>query len=167
MTTTSISDHSFTRYSIDLTAGDISSQSHQCEDLEDVLGGIARGFKVMESCPVSDAYAPDATLLMTLGILSGSNAMTGLRTYFLAYSTLKRSLTGLPSAMWSAGGGKVGTKLRYLDVDEIAFTGRSESPVLLYIGRESDEPDSPVTMRLEDATDLAGLKVNAKMQSLK
>jgi aldehyde:ferredoxin oxidoreductase len=167
MTTTSISDHSFTRYSIDLTAGDISSQSHQCEDLEDVLGGIARGFKVMESCPVSDAYSPDATLLMTLGVLSGSNAMTGLRTYFLAYSPLKRSLTGLPSAMWSAGSGKFGTKLRYLDVDEIAFTGRSESPVLLYIGRESDEPDSPVTMRLEDATDLAGLKVNAKMQSLK
>ena len=167
MTTTSISDHSFTRYSIDLTAGDISSQSHQCEDLEDVLGGIARGFKVMENCPVSDAYSPDATLLMTLGVLSGSNAMTGLRTYFLAYSPLKRSLTGLPSAMWSAGSGKFGTKLRYLDVDEIAFTGRSESPVLLYIGRESDEPDSPVTMRLEDATDLAGLKVNAKMQSLK
>ena len=167
MTTTSISDHSFTRYSIDLTAGDISSQSHQCEDLEDVLGGIARGFKVMEKCPVSDAYAPDATLLMTLGILSGSNAMTGLRTYFLAYSPLKRSLTGLPSAMWSAGSGKFGTKLRYLDVDEVAFTGRSESPVLLYIGRESDAPDSPVTMRLEDATDLAGMKVNAKIQSLK
>ena len=167
MTTTTVSDHTYTRYSVDLGSGEIGSQNHQCEDLEDVLGGIARGFKLMESCPVEDAYDPSATLLLTLGVLSGSNAMTGLRTYFLAYSPLKRSLTGQPSAMWSAGSGKFGTKLRYLDLDEISFTGRSDTPVLLYIGRESEDPDSPVTMRLEDATDLVGLRVNAKIQALK
>jgi len=167
MTTTTVSDHAYTRFSVDLGSGEIASQDHQCEDLEDVLGGIARGFKLMESCAVDDAYDPDATLLLTLGVLSGSNAMTGLRTYFLAYSPLKRSLTGQPSAMWSAGSGKFGTKLRYLDLDEIALTGRSDTPVLLYIGRESDAPDSPVTMRIEDATDLAGLRVNAKIQALK
>ena len=167
MTTTTVSDHTYTRYSVDLGSGEIGSQNHQCEDLEDVLGGIARGFKLMESCPVEDAYDPSATLLLTLGVLSGSNAMTGLRTYFLAYSPLKRSLTGQPSAMWSAGSGKFGTKLRYLDLDEISFTGRSDTPVILYIGRESEAPDSPVTMRLEDATDLVGLRVNAKIQALK
>ncbi len=167
MTTTTVSDHAYTRFSVDLGSGEIASQDHQCEDLEDVLGGIARGFKLMESCAVDDAYDPDATLLLTLGVLSGSNAMTGLRTYFLAYSPLKRSLAGQPSAMWSAGSGKFGTKLRYLDLDEIALTGRSDTPVLLYIGRESDAPDSPVTMRIEDATDLAGLRVNAKIQALK
>jgi len=166
MTTPSISDHAYTRYNVDLGSGEIACQSHPCEDLEDVLGGIARGFKFIESCPVNDAYDPAATLLMTLGVLSGSNAMTGLRTYFVAYSPLKRSHTGLPSAMWSAGSGKFGTKLRYLDLDEIAFTGRSDSPVLLYIGRESDEPDAAVTLRLEDASHLVGLKVNAKIQSL-
>ena len=103
MTTTTVSDHAYTRYSVDLGSGEIGSQNHQCEDLEDVLGGIARGFKLMESCPVEDAYDPNATLLLTLGVLSDSNAMTGLRTYFLAYSPLKRYLTGQPSAMWSAG----------------------------------------------------------------
>jgi aldehyde:ferredoxin oxidoreductase len=40
---------------------------------------------------------------------------TGLRTYFHAYSPLKRSSSGLPSAMWSTGSGKFGTKLRFLD----------------------------------------------------
>ena len=93
--------------------------------------------------------------------------MTGLRAYFVAYSPLKRSRAGLPSAMWSAGSGKFGTKLRYLDVADIVLVGRSDTPVLLYIGRDSDDPESPVTMRLEDASDLAGLRVNAKIQSLK
>ena len=167
MTNSSFSDHAYTRYSVDLGSGDISSRTHQCEDLEDVLGGIARGFKFIEMCPVDDAYDPAATLLLTLGVLSGSNAMTGLRTYLLAYSPLKRSHTGLPSAMWSAGSGKFGTKLRHLDLDEIVLTGRSEAPVLLYIGRESGDPDSAVTMRLEDATGLVGMGVNAKIQSLK
>ncbi len=167
MTTASISDLAFTRYSVDLASGTIDSRTHDCEDLEDVLGGIARGFKFIENCPVTDAYDPAATLLLTLGVLSGSNAMTGLRTYFVAYSPLKRSHTGLPSAMWSAGSGKFGTKLRQLDVDEIALSGRSDTPVLLHITRESDAPDSPVTMTLEDASDLVGLRVNAKIQSLK
>jgi aldehyde:ferredoxin oxidoreductase len=167
MTTASISDLAFTRYNVDLASGTIDSRTHDCEDLEDVLGGIARGFKFIENCPVTDAYDPAATLLLTLGVLSGSNAMTGLRAYFLAYSPLKRSHTGLPSAMWSAGSGKFGTKLRQLDVDEIALSGRSDTPVLLHITRESDAPDSPVTMTLEDASDLVGLRVNAKIQSLK
>ncbi|MFP6703116.1 MAG: aldehyde ferredoxin oxidoreductase N-terminal domain-containing protein [Planctomycetaceae bacterium] len=167
MTTASISDLAFTRYSVDLASGTIDSRTHDCEDLEDVLGGIARGFKFIENCPVTDAYDPAATLLLTLGVLSGSNAMTGLRAYFVAYSPLKRSHTGLPSAMWSAGSGKFGTKLRQLDVDEIALSGRSDTPVLLHITRESDAPDSPVTMTLQDASDLVGLRVNAKIQSLK
>jgi aldehyde:ferredoxin oxidoreductase len=167
MTTASISDLAFTRYSVDLTSGTIDGRTHDCEDLEDVLGGIARGFKFIENYPVSDAYDPAATLLLTLGVLSGSNAMTGLRAYFVAYSPLKRSHTGLPSAMWSAGSGKFGTKLRQLDVDEIVLSGRSDTPVLLHITRESDTPDSPVTMTLQDASDLVGLRVNAKIQSLK
>jgi aldehyde:ferredoxin oxidoreductase len=167
MTTASISDLAFTRYTVDLASGTIDGCTHDCEDLEDVLGGIARGFKFIENYPVTDAYDPAATLLLTLGVLSGSNAMTGLRAYFLAYSPLKRSHTGLPSAMWSAGSGKFGTKLRQLDVDEIALSGRSDTPVLLHITRESDAPDSPVTMTLQDASDLVGLRVNAKIQSLK
>ena len=123
-------DFEFSRFHIDLTAATVRSERVRCQDLDDVLGGIARGFKGLEQHPIRDAYDPQAVLLMTLGILSGTQFMTGLRTYFLAYSPLKRSGTGLPSAMWSAGSGKFGTKLRYLGIDEVVMTGRSAKPVL-------------------------------------
>ena len=159
-------DFEFVRYTVDMASGDSQRAVIQCEDTEDVLGGIARGFKFLETCPVSDAYNPDAKLLLTLGVLSGTQFMTGLRTYFMAYSPLKRSHTDQPSAMWSAGSGKFGTKLRFLGIDEIVFDGRSESPVLLHITQDADAPDSPPEFRLEDASFLSGQRVNAKIQTL-
>ena len=157
-------DFQFCRYSVNLTDGGVTRESVQCEDFEDVFGGIARGFKFLENREVEDAYDPAATLVMNLGILSGTDFMTGLRTYFLAYSPLKRSLSDRPSAMWSAGSGKFGTKLRYLGVDEVIFTGRSPKPTLLHIRRESE--DGPAVIDLVDASDLAGLRVNKKIQQL-
>ncbi|HAA70831.1 MAG TPA: aldehyde:ferredoxin oxidoreductase, partial [Planctomycetaceae bacterium] len=150
------SDFEFSRYHIDLTTATVRSERVRCEDLDDVLGGIARGFKSLEQCPVRDAYDPQAVLLMTLGILSGTQFMTGLRTYFLAYSPLKRSRTGLPSVMWSAGSGKFGTKMRYLGVDEIVMTGRSESPVLLHITSDPDDETAQPQFHFEDASSLVG-----------
>ena len=160
------SDFEFSRYHIDLTTATVRSERVRCEDLDDVLGGIARGFKSLEQCPVRDAYDPQAVLLMTLGILSGTQFMTGLRTYFLAYSPLKRSRTGLPSVMWSAGSGKFGTKMRYLGVDEIVMTGRSESPVLLLITSDPDDETAQPQFHFEDASSLVGRRVNDKIQTL-
>jgi len=160
-------DFEVSRHSVNLSDGSIHHSTSVCEDIEDVLGGIARGFKHLETCPVTDAYSPDAELLLTLGVLSGTQFMTGLRTYFLAYSPLKRSHTGLPSAMWSAGSGKFGTKLRFLGIDEILFTGRSDTPVLLHITQDADDPEAAPTLTIEDASDLAGQMVNDKMKVLK
>jgi len=159
-------DFEFTRYSVDLSAATSERSQIRCEDLDDVLGGIARGFKFLEQHPVREAYDPHAPLLLTLGVLSGTQFMTGLRTYFLAYSPLKRSLSGLPSAMWSAGSGKFGTKLRFLGIDEIVFTGRSQKPVLLHITRPADDPDGEPQFHFEDASFLVGRRVNDKIQTL-
>ncbi len=148
------SDFSVQSFRIDLTTQSVVAQSIPCEDFEDVLGGIARAFKLLEDCPVDDAYAPDATLIMNLGVLSGTEFMTGLRTFFHAYSPLKTSLTGRPSAMWSAGSGKF----------EVLFTGRCESPSILHITRES--PEAPPSFQFPDAGDLLGKKVNDRMQLL-
>lgn len=156
-------DFQVNRFRIDLSSGSVAPETVVCEDLEDVFGGIARGYKLLEGLGVDDAYDPSATLLMNIGLLSGSDFMTGLRTYFMAYSPLKRSLSGKPSSMWSAGSGKFGTKLRYLGVEEVIFTGRCEKPSLLHISL--DENDIPV-FQFEDAEDLVGLKVNAKIQTL-
>ncbi len=157
-------DFSIHRYRIDLTNRDVSGETVVCEDLEDVFGGIARGFKLLEDCPVDDAYDPAATLIMNLGLLSGTDFMTGLRTYFLAYSPLKRSLSGKPSAMWSAGSSKFGTKIRYLDTDEIILTGRCDGPTLLHIHRE--DVDSPPVFDFLDGSDLVGRHVNDRIQDL-
>ena len=158
------SDVQYQRFHLELTSGSVTAQTVSCEDYEDVFGGIARGFKYLQGKAVADAYDPQASLVMNLGMLSGTDFMTGLRTYFLAYSPLKQSRSGKPSAMWSAGSGKFGTKLRYLDIDEVIMTGRCAGPTLIRIYRDNE--DGPPQFEFLDASDLAGLLVNDKIQKL-
>jgi len=156
-------DFSIQRFCCDLDEQTSTNELYPCQDLDDVLGGIARGFKLMETCPTDDAYAPEATLVMNLGVLSGTQFMTGLRTFFHAYSPLKRSLSGRPSAMWSAGSGKFGTKLRFLGVEEVIFTGRASTPILLHIHRDAEDS---VQFSYRDASHLVGQRINDKVQTL-
>jgi aldehyde:ferredoxin oxidoreductase len=158
------SDFQIQQHRVDLSRLSVEASVVRCEDYEDALGGIARAFKLLETCPVEDAYDPRATLLMNLGILTGTDFMTGLRTYFSAYSPLKSSRSGKPSAMWSAGSCKFGTKLRDLDVHEVLLTGRAESPLLLHIHRE--RPDGPPAFDFVDGSELVGLWTNHKIQWL-
>ncbi len=150
-------------YFVDLSCNSIEHESVACRDIDDALGGIARGFRQLEQHPVQDAYSPEALLIMNLGLLSGTQLMTGLRTYFHAYSPLKASHSGAPSAMWTAGSGKFGTKLRFLNVDEIIFIGRAPQPVLLHI-----EPGAAgiASLTLRDALPLRGKTINGKIQAL-
>lgn len=154
-----VSGASFDRYHVDLATGAVRHERVPCADLEDFLGGIARGFKLLEGRGARDAYDPEAPLVLNLGVLSGTEFMTGLRTFFHACSPLKTSLRGGAGAMWTAGSGKFGTKLRHLEVEEVVFTGRARAPSLLHI-----EPGPRFTLR--DASGLAGKRVNAKIQEL-
>lgn len=154
-----IRDFTIQRFHVDLGTREVRQETVPCEDLEDVLGGAGRAFKVLAGRGVDDAYAPEATLVLNLGILSGTDFMTGLRTYFHAYSPLKSSKAGKPGAMWTAGSGKFGTKLRYLGVDEVVFTGRADAPTLLHV---TEGPE----FHFLDAADLAGKTVNGKVQAL-
>ena len=132
-------DFKINSFKVDLGTQAVENQIVQCEDLEDVFGGAARGFKLLEDCPTDDPYAPEVSLIMNLGVLSGTDFMTGLRTFFHAYSPLKTSLAGKPSAMWSTGSGKFGVKMRMLGIDEVIFTGRCDKPTALRIYQESEE----------------------------
>ncbi len=154
-----VGDRSFVRFHVDLSTSDVRREEVRCADLEDALGGIARGFKLLEDRPVQDAYAPEATLVMNLGLLSGTAFMTGLRTFFHAYSPLKSSRSGAPAAMWTAGSGMFGTKLRRLGVDEVLFAGRAPRPTLLHIAPGPE-------FAFLDASDLAGKDTNEKIQEL-
>lgn len=162
------SDFAFNRYSVDLTTKEVRYERVACEDLEDALGGIARATKMLGNLSITDAYAPDSPLVMNLGLLSGTRAMTGLRTFFHGYSPLKASRSGAPGLMWSAGSGHFGTKLRGLGIEEVIFTGRAERPMLLHLtpAEDPDGPGGPATFSFLDATDLRGRRVNDKIQDL-
>jgi len=147
------------RQRIDLATGTVREEPIRITDLEDRLGGIARATKLLEGLRIEDAYDPKAPLICNLGALSGSPLMTGLRTFFHAYSPLKASRTGRPGAIWSAGSGKFATKLRHAGVEELIFTGRAARPVLLHI---SSGPE----FELLKAADLKGLDINEKIQAL-
>ncbi len=164
MSERTISELSFNRYWVDLAARSVRCEKLACEDVEDLLGGIGRGFKLLEAHRIDDAYSPNAALVMNLGALSGTSLMTGLRTFFHAFSPLKRSSSGLPAAMWSAGSGKFGTKLRFLGVDEVIFSGRCQGPTALRIARPQEAGEAAFSF--EDATALVGQSTNAKIQAL-
>jgi aldehyde:ferredoxin oxidoreductase len=66
--------------------------------------------------------------------------------------------------MWSTGSGKFGTKLRFLGIDEVVFTGRCARPTTLHI--TGSQAGGEVAFSFVDATALVGQTTNAKIQSL-
>ena len=150
------------RYHVDLAAATVRRETVPCADLEDALGGIARAFKILDAAYVDDPFDPAATLVMNLGLLTGTRVMTGLRTYFSGYSPLKSSRSGSPGLMWAAGSGDFGARLRGLGIDDVVFRNRSPRPTLLRVspGREG------ARFEFLDAADLLGMGVNERIQLL-
>jgi aldehyde:ferredoxin oxidoreductase len=152
------------RLYVDLAAQTVRSETVACQDLEDALGGIARATKLLQDVVVDDPYAPSAPLVMNLGLLSGTQVMTGLRTFFHGYSPLKQSMEGKPGLMWSAGSGHFGPKLRGLGIDEVIFTGRAARPTLLHLIPGND--GKVARFEFLDAAYLGGRTVNDRIQDL-
>ncbi len=155
-------DYQFRRVTIDLEHQDIRQDDVPCQDIEDFLGGIGRSFKLLGAYEVTDAFTPSAPLIMNLGIFSGTEMMTGLRTFFSAYSPLKVARNGRPLAMWSTASGDFGTRLLSAGIDEVIFSGRAERPMYLLIHKESDT----VHLSLQDASDLLGQTTHEKILCL-
>ncbi len=152
------------RYHVDLSDETVRLETVQAEDLEDALGGVARATKLLSHVAVDDPYAPSAPLIMNLGLLSGTRVMTGLRTFFHGYSPLKASDSGAAGLMWTAGSGHFGPKIRGLGIDEVIFTGRASRPTLLRLAQ--GEEGGPARFEFLPASDLAGLTINERIQTL-
>jgi aldehyde:ferredoxin oxidoreductase len=157
-----LDERTVARCHIDLSAGSVHKETVLCADLEDALGGIARAFKILDPAYVDDPLGPAATLVMNLGLLTGTRVMTGLRTYFSGYSPLKTSRSGCPGLMWTAGSGDFGARLRGLGIDDVVFSGRSPRPTLVRI----HQGDDGACFEFFDAADLLGLGVNERIQIL-
>ncbi len=158
---TSPTDYEFLRVTVDLSHDRSEATWVRCTDLEDFLGGIGRGFKYFLEHRFDDPFAPENHLLINTGLLSGTAVMTGLRTYIQGYSPLKRTRSGNPMPMWSAGSGKFGTHFKGTGIDDLILYGRAPEPSILVI-----EGGEPPRVRVLPAPDLVGLGVNAKILTL-
>jgi aldehyde:ferredoxin oxidoreductase len=149
----------YQRANVNLASGQITLEEVPCRNLEDVLGGIGRSLQYLAGVDVKDAFAPDNPLVVNTGLLTGSDIMTGLRTYFSAYSPLKVSNKGLPAVMWSAGSGNFGSKFKWTGLDEMIVTGRAAQPVYLLI------TEGP-RVEIRPAQELVGLDTHGKIMAL-
>ncbi len=152
----------YKRCTIDLRSGTTTLEDVPCRNLEDVLGGFGRSFQVLAERKVDNAYSAENPLIVNTGLLTGSSAMTGMRTYFSGYSPIKGSKKGLPSAMWSTGSGKFGAKFKWTGLDELIFENRSETPVYAVIRETAAGPQ----VELKPAEKLLGLSTHDKIMAL-
>lgn len=153
----------YRRCTVDLRSGAMGHAEVPCRNLEDVLGGFGRSFQLLAERRVTAAYSEENPLIVNTGLLTGTNAMTGLRTYFSGYSPLKGSKKGLPAAIWSAGSGNFGAKFAWTGLDELIFEGRSTGPVYAVIREGSDGP----VVELKPAGHLLGLTTHDKIMALR
>lgn len=150
------------RCTVDLASGSVSLAGVPCANLEDVLGGFGRSFQILAERTITEAYSPENPLIVNTGLLTGSNVMTGMRSYFSAYSPLKQSGKGLPGAMWSTGSGNFGNKLKWTGIDEVIFENRSAAPVYALFRGDADG----LTVELRPADHLLGLTGHEKIMTL-
>ena len=151
------------RCTVDLRSGAMRYEDVPCRNLEDVLGGFGRSFQQLAERTVTEAYSDANPLIVNTGLLTGTNAMTGMRAYFSGFSPLKGSKKGLPAAIWSAGSGNFGAKFKFTGLDELIFEGRSAGPVYAVIREGADGP----VVELKPAGHLLGLTTHDKIMSLK
>ncbi len=152
----------YKRCTFDLRTGEQRMEEIPCRNLEDVLGGFGRSFQDLAERKIENAYCDENPLIVNTGLLTGSSAMTGMRTYFSGYSPIKGSKAGLPAAMWSTGSGKFGAKFKWTGLDELIFENRSEQPVYVVI----KETDAGPQVELKPAEHLLGLSTHDKIMVL-
>ena len=150
------------RCNIDLATQAVTFADIPCRNLEDVMGGFGRSFQTLAERRIENAYCRENPLIVNTGLLTGTSVMTGLRAYFSAYSPLKQSDKGLPAAMWSAGSGNFGSKLKWTGIDEVIFENCSAGPVYAVLR----EGESGPLVELKPANHLLGLSGHAKIMSL-
>lgn len=152
----------YSRCTVDLKTGSITYEDIPCRNLEDVLGGFGRSFQILAERTIRQAYCDENPLIVNTGLLTGSMAMTGMRTYFSGYSPIKESKKKLPAAMWSAGSGNFGAKFKWTGLDELIFENRSSEPVYALIREAAEGP----VVELKPADHLLGLSTHDKMMVL-
>ncbi|MFH1571591.1 MAG: aldehyde ferredoxin oxidoreductase C-terminal domain-containing protein [Gemmatimonadota bacterium] len=136
-----VTDYCFTRIIYDLTKGsELSRRELPVQDDLDFLGGIGRLFKIAAQYEVADPFDAASPLTINTGCFTGTAFMTGLRTFFGAYSPLKRTLGGAPMPAWSAMSGSFGRKLTATGIGDLVLTGAAAEPSILVVAQAESGP---------------------------
>lgn len=139
---------------IDLLTGGVVRLPTPEADVRLVFGG--RGLNILrlmrEGTAKVDALSPDNPLLISLGLLTGTEAPSASRVYISARSPLTGVLGG------SSIGGTIGHALRATGIGSLVLRGRSAKPVYLLVEGERVE--------LRDAAELWGLDTVESAQRL-
>jgi len=146
---------------IDLTTGSVREEKPDKAVLKDYIGGRGLGIYYLNRLvdPVCDPLSPDNVLVMATGPLTGTGAPTGARYMVMTKSPLTGAIT------CSNSGGMFPTELKRTGFDAIVMSGRSETPVYLYLDPDKAElrgADHLWGKDTHEATDLLLAATDAK-----
>ncbi|HEY96114.1 MAG TPA: hypothetical protein G4O15_14390 [Dehalococcoidia bacterium] len=131
---------------VDLAKGS-SRELSTYDYAEKFIGGRGFGIKLFSELVPPDikAFDPENCLICATGPVTGFSGLAGCRWIICGKSPLR------DPEMFSYGnlGGKWGSSLKYAGYDALAITGKSDTPVYLYIQDEKTE--------IKDASHLWGL----------
>jgi aldehyde:ferredoxin oxidoreductase len=139
---------------INLTSGSVSWQTVPDTVTRTVLGGrgLIAWYLVKNSHPDIDPLSPDNPLLLSCGLLTGSEAPTSSRLHLGARSPL----TGLLGS--SNVGGYLGAELQRAGIQMLVIEGKAPRPTTLWIDGS--------TIELRDASHLWGLDTRTATRAL-
>jgi aldehyde:ferredoxin oxidoreductase len=113
---------------VDLTSGRSRSAAVDRELVDAFVGGKGLGFALLERlAPSPDPLGPDNPLIFANGPFTGTPVQTSARTCVVTRSPLTGSIHD------SHCGGHFGPRLKAAGYDYVVITGKSASPVYLYI----------------------------------
>jgi aldehyde:ferredoxin oxidoreductase len=114
---------------VDLTSEACVEELLDKKVAKDYIGGRGLGIYLLnkEGQPKGDSLSPENPLIMATGPLTGTGAPTGARYMVMTKSPLTGAVT------CSNSGGMFPTEFKRTGYDAIIFTGKSKSPVYLWI----------------------------------
>jgi len=120
---------------VDLTAGECKAEPLDLGVAKDYVGGRGLGIYMLNQSvdPLCDPYSTENLLIMATGPLTGTGAPTGARYMVMTKSPLTGAIT------CSNSGGLFPTEFKRTGYDAIVFSGRSETPVYLYLDTDTAE----------------------------
>ena len=139
--TTEINGYNGVILEIDLTAKKIEKKAVDPNDLKNFIGGRGLGIKLLwdrlKDTPGTDPLGPDNPLMFMAGPFSGFPAPSSSRTCVVTKSPItapqKSEYAHASSISFSNMGGFFGPEMRFAGYDGIVITGKSPTPVYLYI----------------------------------